>query len=124
MLEFLEGLKGRETFLLLSEPSIDLTQDIIVLGGRWIDRDSVAQSLGRLVPLATGLVSPPHLVITQIALRIELDCLPSILKGRLWFTQPIVISTHVDVGGVELEPFSVSDLHRLLVGFKRRCVVA
>src|SRR5450432_1317727 len=101
MFEFLEVLEGHQTFLSLPEFSIDLTQDIVILGGRWTDRihgDSVAQSLGSLVPLAEGLVSPPHLVVTQVVLRVQLDCLSSILKSRLWFIQTVVISTQVDVG--------------------------
>src|SRR5580704_16484429 len=33
--QFLKTVKGGQTFLFLSEFSIDLTQDVVVLGGRW-----------------------------------------------------------------------------------------
>ena len=50
--EFLKALKGRQAFRLLSQAPIDLTQDVVVLGRRWIETDRIAQSVRRAVPLA------------------------------------------------------------------------
>src|ERR1700692_3265020 len=127
MFEFLEALKSRQTFFCLSEFSIDLTQDVVVLGGRWTDRigrDRIAKRLGGLVPFAQRLVSTSQLVIGESALRVQFDCLLSILQSELGFAQTVVIGTQVDVGGVELETFLVGDLQRLVVGFQSRGVVS
>src|SRR5690349_20494066 len=99
MLEFLDALKGRPAFRLLSQAPVDLTQAVVVLGRRWIETDRVAQCLRRAVPLSLGLVCPRHLVVTQVTLGVQRDRLSGIFKRRVRLIETIVTFAHVDLGG-------------------------